>query len=286
MISRVFVSLLSIFVASAVMAQTMPDPAVVTPMDQDGFDPAALSDAELLDLLAQIEARRAAPPWRVGLFGANTAFALPKGYGFVSAAATNRRDRRFRGDWDASLAFGFGFGDADHGVGVMPVIDITSVTPDHFGSSGKVGVKFSRNIDFAGAWQGAASLELQNLLTWGDSDVLDPGWTVAVSAVHSGRGRPILLTAGLGSAVAERGTEDGVFGGIGMALTPRTAASLSWFGDEAIAGLILWPDMPGAWGKNMQILAGVGDITNRVDGRRLLLAVSIAGPLGWAKGNF
>lgn len=69
MISRVFVSLLSIFVASAVMAQTMPDPAVVTPMDQDGFDPAALSDAELLDLLAQIEARRAAPPGGLGCLG-------------------------------------------------------------------------------------------------------------------------------------------------------------------------------------------------------------------------
>jgi hypothetical protein len=266
------------------LAQILPDPAPShLPEAPPAIDPAKLSDAELLDLLAQIEARRAPPPWRVGLFGANTAFVLPRGYGFVAGAATNRRDRRFPGDWDASLALGAGFGDADLGVGVMPVIDVTSVSPHHFGSSGKIGVKFSRNLAFPGAWQAAVSLDLQNLLTWGDANVLDPGWSVAFSAVHPGGGRPVLLTAGAGSAVAGRGSDEGLFGGIGVALAPRAAASLSWFGDEAIAGLILWPEISGLWGRNLQLLAGVGDITDRVDGRRLLLGVSIAGPMNWFK---
>jgi hypothetical protein len=179
------------------IAQTLPDPAVPeVPEPPPQINPSQLSDTELLDLLAQIEARRAAAPWRVGLFGAKPAFVLPRGFGFVAGAATNRRDRQFSGDWDGSLAFGVGFGDADRGIGVMPVIDITSVSPYHFGSSGKVGIKFSRNLAFPGAWQGAASLDLHNLLTWGDSSVLDPGWSVAVSAVHPGRGRPVLLTLG------------------------------------------------------------------------------------------
>lgn len=277
---RALILLLVCWTGSAA-AQSLPEPPATTPAPaiNPAIDPSSLSDAELLDLLARLEAQRRAEPRRVGLFGIPSGFAAPHGLGFAALSATNRRDRGRLGAWDASLAFGFGLGDATRSIGVTPVIDITSVTPYHFGSSGKIGVKLSRHFVLGTGWQGAASLDLQNLLTWGDSRVLDPGASLTLSALGTiGRnGAPLLLSAGYGSDVSDRGTRPGGYAGIGVGLSPRTGVSLGWYGDEAIAGVNYWP--PGK--RNVQISVGVGDITNRVSGRRLLASVSIAAPLKW-----
>ena len=243
------------------------------------IDPSQLSDEELLDLLERLEAGRAPKARRVGLFGIPTGFGAGRGIWFASVAATNRRDRRQIGDWDASLAIGAGFGDPVNGIGITPVIDITSVSPFHFGESGKVGVKLSREMRFGGEWRGAVGLDLDNLLTWGDSRVLDPEWTLAVSAVRLGWPdwpHPVLLSAGIGSGVKARSTDPGWFAGAGVGLNERFGVSLGWYGDEAIGGLNFWTGKNG----NLQISLGIGDIGNNVSGRRLLVAVSIARPFG------
>lgn len=265
----------------AAAAQSVPEPApVVIPAPALPLDPKTLSDEELLDLLAQLEAQRRARPRPVGLFGIPSAFGAPRGLGFTAGSVTNRRDRGRAGAWDASLAFGFGLGDAENGIGVTPVFDITSVTPKHFGSSGKIGVKLSRHFAFGNGWRGAVALDLHNLVTWGDSRVLDPGWSVAVSGLHAtAAGMPVLLSAGYGSEISDRGTEPGAFAGIGLGLGPRAGVSLGWYGDEAIAGMNFWPESK----RNLQISVGIGDITDRVSGRRLLMTLSIAQPLGWLK---
>lgn len=278
---RRFLALLSLVMWSqSALAQALPEPATVTAAPPLPVDPSKLSDQELLDLLEQLEAQRRGVPRPVSLFGIPSGFGAPRGLGFAALSATNRRDRGRAGAWDASLAFGIGFGDADRGIGITPVIDITSVTPYHFGSSGKIGVKLSRNIDFGGGWRGAVGLDLHNLVTWGDSRVLDPGWSLAVSAIRTtASGMPVLLSAGYGSEVSDRGTEPGGFAGIGLGLGPRSGVSLGWYGDEAIAGVNFWPQSK----RNLQISAGIGDITDRVSGRRLLLTVSVAQSLGWLK---
>lgn len=267
--------LLAPCLASAQTVRQIPLP------EAQSIDPSTLSDAELLDLLERLEAGRLPNRRRVSLFGIPAAFGAPRGYWFASAAVTNRRDRVFAGDWDASLAIGFGLGDPVNAVGITPVIDITSVSPHHFGESGKAGVKISRELSFGPRWRGAVGLDLENLATWGDSRVLDPEWSIAVSAVRAASPDwpwPVIVSAGLGSGVKARSTSPGWFAGAGIGLGEAWGASLGWYGDEAIGGLNFWTGRE----RNLQISLGIGDIGNNISGRRLLVAMSFARPFGKA----
>ena len=245
--------------------------------EAQAIDPATLSDAELLDLLERLEQGRAPMMRRVSMFGIPTGFGAPRGLWFVSAATTNRRDRRTLGDWDASFAVGFGLGDPVNGIGITPIIDITSVSGFHFAESGKVGVKLSRELAFGPNWRGAVGLDLDNLLTWGDSRVLDVETTLSVSAVRGGGPGwryPVMLSAGYGTGVKTGTNDPGWFAGAGVGLSDSYGLSLGWYGDEAIGGVNIWTGR----NKNLQISFGVGDITNNVDGRRLLVGASFARP--------
>ncbi|MCB1343235.1 MAG: hypothetical protein KDK24_19640 [Pseudooceanicola sp.] len=245
--------------------------------EAQSIDPATLTDAELLDLLDRLEHGRAPKVRRVSLFGIPAGFGAPRGVWFLSAAATNRRDRVFANDWDASFAVGFGLGDPVNGIGITPVIDFTSVSPHHFGESGKVGVKFSREMPFGPDWQGAIGLDIDNIATWGDSRVLDVEWTFSVSAVRPGGPGwtyPVMLSAGYGSAIDKGGNDPGWFAGAGIGLGETYGLSLGWYGDEAIGALNLWTGR----NRNLQISLGIGDITDNVNGRRVLLAASFARP--------
>jgi len=257
-------------------AQELPQaPVLLTP----DIDPGALSDQELLDLIDWLETHRLDRPRPVGILGIPSGFSVPRGVGFVAGALTDRRDRRFSGDFDASFAFGYGFGNARRGVAVTPLVDITSVTPSKFGSSGKISVKLSRQIPAGKAWVGAIGISLENLVTWGDSDVLDRTYNLAYSAVRPAgprNARPIMVSLGYGTGVSDRGTTPGAFAGLGVGLSEFAGVSLAWYGDEAIVGVNIWPDDA----KNIQISLGIGDITNRVGGRRLLMSVSLSRSFG------
>lgn len=263
------------FLPYAAFAQTGAGrPLAVNP----DVDPSSLSDEELLGLLRRIEARRDLPQ-RTVIMGIPSGFGATRGQAFVSFAMTNRRERGQQGDWDGSLALGIGLGDAQRGVGVTPVLEITSVTPYHFGSSGRIGVQFSRRFALGGRWQGAASLGLQNLLTWGDSKVLDREWNLSVSTVrHADEmlGIPVLVSAGYGSGVSRFGSDPGYYAGLGVGLRKNFGLSLAWYGDEAITGVSFWPIR----GKNLLINLGMGDTFNNVSGRRLLLTVTIGKRIG------
>ena len=257
------------------VAQPLPDAPPVLAGD---IDPSSLTDAELLDMLSRIEAQRQRPG-RVTIFGIPSGFGAPKGYGFASAAATNRRDRGRLGAWDASLALGFGFGNSETGIGITPIFDITSVSPHHIGESGKVGIRFSRALPSQAGWQMSAAVDANNLLTWGDSNVLDTEASIAISAIRPADAqwrRPVMLTVGYGTGVSDIGTESDFFAGAGVGVRQNLGLSLGWYGDEAIAGASFWPDS----NRNLLISMGIGDITNAVSGRRILLAVSFARPLG------
>ena len=263
--------MLSLIGTSYGLAQTEAESALVL---NPNFDPSNLSDEELLDLLGQIEERRELPR-RTAIFGIPSGYGAPRGLVFFSAAATNRRDRGQSGDWDASLALGFGMGDAQRGIGFTPVLEITSVSPYHFGSSGKVGLHVSRQFTLGDKWHGATALGLHNLLTWGDSSVLDQEYSLAFSSVRpadDALGVPILISAGYGSGISRFGAEPGYFGGIGVGLRDDFGLSLGWYGDEAIAGANFWLGPQ----RNLLISLGIGDIMNSVSGRRLLLNATIA----------
>ncbi|MEC7259427.1 MAG: hypothetical protein VXW58_16580 [Pseudomonadota bacterium] len=237
-------------------------------------DLSGLSDAELLDLLGRLERQRR-PSGPVSIFGIPSGFGVPHGVGFAALAATNRRDRGRTGDWDASFVLGAGFGDAERGVNVTPILDVTSVSPHHFGESGKFGLRLARALPYSGQWRMSAAVDLDNLLTWGDSRVLSREWSVAVSGIRApddAFGAPVMVSLGYGSGVAARGTDSGAFAGVGVGVSRYASVSLGWFGDEAIAGGSFL--VPGR--ENLQISLGVGDITNRVSGRRVLVALSFS----------
>jgi len=196
-------------------------------------------------------------------------------FGVAAVVRINRRDRVRLGDWDGVVVLCFGLGDAIRSVWVTPVIDITSVTPSKFGTSGKIGVQLSRQVPLSSGWRGSVALDLANLITWGDSNVLDVEYGIAFSAVRPAGPQaalPLMLSLGYGTGVADRGTTDGLFAGVGLGLSDSYGASLAWYGDEAIAGLSIWPTDE----KNVQLSVGIGDITNRVGGRRLLLSLSVS----------
>ena len=90
-------------------------------------------------------------------------------------------------------------------------------------------------------------------------------------------GAPVMVSLGYGSGVAARGTDSGAFAGVGVGVSRYASVSLGWFGDEAIAGGSFL--VPGR--ENLQISLGVGDITNRVSGRRVLVALSFSRQLRW-----
>jgi hypothetical protein len=231
-------------------------------------DLSALSDAELLALLGELD-RILAPVPRVAGYGVPSGFGAPHGLFFASVSGTNRSMRRFD-RVDGSLALGFGLGDARAGVSVTPVVVVTSVSPDDFGDSGTVGLSLHRELS---APFGPASLAvgIDSLATWGDSAGLEPGAYVALSGLFD-VGRPVLATVGYGSGIADSGRSPGGFGGLAVSLGSRASLSLAWAGDEAIGGLTLWPEDSG----RVQVSIGIGDLTDEVDGRRLLFSLSYA----------
>jgi hypothetical protein len=231
-------------------------------------DPAELSDDDLLALLGELD-RMLAPAPRVAGYGIPSAFGAPHGLVFASVSGTNRSDRR-KDIVDGSMALGFGLGDARAALSVTPYLVITSVSPRDFGDSGTLGLSLHREFD-APFGPAAFSVGFENLVRWGDSADLDPGAYVAASGLFE-VGLPVLATVGYGSGIADSGREPGAFAGVAVGLGPRLSASLAWAGDEAIAGVTLWPESTG----RLQITVGAGDVTDEVDGRRLLFSVSFA----------
>lgn len=239
--------------------------------DEPLLVPAELGDAALLDLRDQIagELARSAP---VTVVGIRSGFGQAPGLLSFGGALTNLRDRQFD-DWDASLTLTYGFGDDRAGVGVTLTADITSVSPFHFGQSGKLNLALTRRFGPEGVpWTGSVAIGAENLAPWGDSEALETDYFAAFSWHRQGslETPPLMVSLGYGTGVSGGGYEPGLFGGIGVGLGQNSAASLAWNGDEAIAALTIWPDWPA--GSSLSI--GVGDLTNTLDARRVIIGAS------------
>jgi len=237
-------------------------------------DLSSLSDAELAALLARIDTALASPP-RVATLGVATGFGLPRGAAVVSAAATDRRERRpGRRDVDASVAAALGLGRVA-GWDATAVLGLTSVTPSEFGDSGTLGVQVSRAlIGPEGRGHASVAVGLGNLLRWGDSRGLKPSAFVAASTVQPLGATSVMATLGYGSAVAGQGRRPAAFAAAGLGVSGGVAVSLGWAGDEVVGGLTFWPTGAG----RAQVSVGVGDVTNRLGGHRLLVSVSLGVP--------
>lgn len=210
-------------------------------------------------------------PFHLGLLGINTGTTIPADVGFAAISLTNQRDP-INSDGDGTAVFGYGFGDPVAAVGGQVSLNITSLTDD-FGDSGYLALKFSRQLA-AGSAPVYGSLEFGQLANWGDDDGRDVTTSLTFtrfSQIDRGPGRqalPVMMSLGAGSHLRNGDTDPAVFGGIGVGISPSTALSIAWTGDDLTVG----GSFKIAGAENLAIGIGIDDATDRNDNRRLVVS--------------
>ncbi|WP_288365920.1 hypothetical protein [uncultured Marinobacter sp.] len=239
-------------------------------------EPVSSGSASFSDLQGSVQSlgMLSAPPPSVSTFGINSGFGLPGGSAFAAGALTDTRDRA-GSDADGSGALGFGFGDARDSIGADISIGIISVDPRDFGEDGNVNARIFRHLPgiTAGGVSGVA-VGVSNGLRWGDAKDINRNYFISGSTIVNLRPdsgyTPLMLTAGYGTAIKNIERDPAAFAGVGVGLTSRFSASVSWGGDEWMAGVGIRPFLS----HSAQITLGVGDATNRLDGRRWIITGS------------
>lgn len=209
--------------------------------------------------------------------GIPSATVAPEGLAFGTLAYTTRRDSRsdqgrFLDSADGSLALGFGLGDASDLVGAQFTINVSSLKDD-FGDSGSLGVRLSREVPGA-LVPTYAALSFDRLAGWGDAEGVDPAASLIVTSFPSLDAPwgtlPLMVTLGVGTHVANARQDPGVFAGVGVGLTRNLGASLAWTGESVtLAGAVRFEAVP-----SLRLTAGVDDLFDQVDGRRLTLTAT------------
>lgn len=218
------------------------------------------------------------PQPSVSTFGIPTGFGMPHGSAFIGGAGTDRGSRGPGGDVDASAAMGVGFGDAKQWVGADLTVGIISTNPTDggFAADGNLNARLFRQLPgLVDSGVSGIAVGVSNLAPWGEAKKVEQNEFISastlVNARHWGGGNvPLMFTAGYGTAVKNASRDPAGFGGVGVGLSPMFSASVSWAGDELMAGLGIQP-VPGS---NAQLTLGMGDITDRVDSRRWILTAS------------
>lgn len=209
-----------------------------------------------------------APMGNASTVGVASGFGLPSGVGFAVAALSDTRERGQGDGADGSMALGLGFGDSINAVGLEVILNITSVLPSDFADSGTVNVKFSRNIDT----DSAISVSVANAIKWGDAKNNDVGTTFAYSRRFALQGRSAMISAGYSSNIGTLDDEPGGFIGFGLALTDKTSAGLSWYGDEWVAGVNTTVTV---LGEDIQAGISYSDITQKNTEGRLNITFAV-----------
>ena len=192
------------------------------------------------------------------------------------------------GDDDASIGLAVGLGDPVNAVGLDLLVGIISTTDD-FAQDGDVGVRLHRRLPgFVPGGASSVAVGVSRAARWGDADVLDPSYYGSFStALPMPTGVTSLITVGYGTnlkdtnaflergVLDERSSEDAIFGSLGIGWNQYLDTSVSWDGDEVMAGLGIRP----LDSSNLTLTLGIGDITDRRDNRRALVTLS------WFKPN-
>jgi len=214
--------------------------------------------------------------------GAST-YGIPSGYGlnhgqaYLSGSVTNKRqlaDERAGENIDGSYAFGVGFGDPNSSVGVESNLGILSSTPGDQDEAGNLGFKIHKRLN-SGLGPVGVSAGASNVMPWGDPEAVKTSYYASASLITTQTQlpnlRPDLMITGGGSTGARNyGQDPGIFLGIGGKLADTASISISWSGDELVAGSTFQPDLR----YPVMLSAGIGDITKANDAQRLLFSIS------------
>lgn len=172
-----------------------------------------------------------------GIGGARTA---PGGSLFLSVEGSDRRPGGLR-ELDGSLAFGAGFGDQETGLGGEIAVELTSTEPEDFADSGYLSAKVGGRV-LRGLGQNYLALGAEGLAPWGDARGREVNVTLTGTHVDyfgpiaNGRYYPVMVSLGYGSR-QKRGTDPGLFAGIGVGLTPNISVSLASDAGQIDAGI-------------------------------------------------
>ena len=225
-----------------------------------------------IDLLRALEGATQKPRLIV-LQGVATATTMPNGTVFASVSGTTKRDGGSGAD--GSIAFGLGLGDAHQSIGAQITVNVTSVHPSDFGDSGSLSLKFSRALP-AVFGNTSVGITFDNLAPWGDSTATNVKASLAVTTARqisiAGRNAvPLLLNFGIASETSYR--DDWTpFGAVGFGLSENLSMTLGHNGDYAVLGVTTRLSSF----DNVSLSAGLQDVFDQRDARRLTITASIA----------
>lgn len=240
----------------------------------------SLTPSVVLRVLDSMVPRSAVGP---STFGIPSGFGLNHGQAYAAVAITNNRqleDERSGQPIDGSYAFGIGMGNASDGLGFEANLGILSSTPGDQTEAGNLGFKLHKRIIYDEKNVGL-SVGASNVAPWGDPSAIKTAFYSAASLVTTQTVIPtlkpdVMITGGISSGARNYGQDPGAFIGIGGKYADTASISISWAGDELVAGTTFQPDLR----YPVMVSAGLADITKANDTQRLLFSVSYSFDFG------
>jgi hypothetical protein len=210
-------------------------------------------------------------------FGVTSGFGLASGQSFVSVAGVYDADGRGRtngnGRVDGSATAGVGLGNPIDSVGLEMTMSLTSLNPRDgtLGDSGDVGVKLHKM--FPSMNNLGLAVGTSNAGRWGDAK-LSKRTSYAVASmdmpVSLVNGYPLQASLGVGNgayrsakSISLNTNKANGFASLGTQINMRTAANVSWSGNELNLGMGWMP-----FNAPFTLNVGITDVTNRtVEGK-------------------
>ncbi|WP_372893783.1 hypothetical protein [Rhodosalinus sp.] len=168
------------------------------------------------------------------LVGIPSATVAPHGSAYLSLSGADRRSAT-NDDPDGAMSLGIGLGNAEESLGVQLSATVTSMT-ESFGDSGYFAVKASRRLHASPRALTYLGLSVDRIAEWGDVDEDVRADLTLSTFTRVGDDNPLMVSLGVGTNRRDDETEAGLFGGVGIGLTPNFGASLAWTGETVTLG--------------------------------------------------
>jgi len=241
--------------------------------------PQTMSDSEYQRIITQLQGLIPRSIVGPSTYGIPSGFGLSRGQGYVSGSITNHRTEDAEAlseEFDGSYAFGVGISDPNDMAGFDINLGILSSTPGDQTEAGNWGFKAHKQGQNPYGLFGL-SVGANNVAPWGDPEAIKTSYYIAVSQItqqtYTTLVRPdIMISAGVSNGAKNGGRSPGAYLGVGAKYTGTSSVSVGWSGDEIVTGLSFQPllNVPAV------VSAGVADLANQNDDRRLLLSVTYA----------